>query len=359
MDRRRYGYPRHRNRPRQREWLLLLPLALVIGFVILASRLSDDSSGQLVGSSACPSGEGCESAVYVSVECTFGGACAPSPDDSNFVNGAAPPPITARAAVIIEEPCGAVLYGDSAYQRLAPASLTKIATALVAAERADLSEIVDVRVDGAELALTTDSTVMGLKPGQQLSLRDLLYGLLLPSGNDAAIAIAEHVGFTTTAFVDLMNDKVEQLGLSDTYFTNPHGLDELGQYTSAFDIAMLGRELIRQPELAAIVRTTTYQPAWDGPPLWNGNRLVYAYPGSLGVKIGYTDAAQQTIVAAAERGERRLIVSALGSSSIYDDAVALLDWAFASSESACRESGVSALGGQTVELNEVRPDLGP
>jgi D-alanyl-D-alanine carboxypeptidase len=359
MDRRRYGYPRRRNRPRQREWLLLLPLALVIGFVILASRLPKDSSGQLVGSSACPSGEGCMPAVSASIECTSGGACAPSPDDSAFVSDAAPPPITAQSAVVIEEPCGALLYGDSVHQRLAPASLTKVATALVAAERADLSEIVDVQVDGAELAVTTDSTVMGLEPGQQLSLRDLLYGLLLSSGNDAALAIAEHVGFTTTAFVDLMNDKVEQLGLSDTHFTNPHGLDELGLYTSAFDIAMLGRELIRQPELAAIVRTTTYQPAWDGPPLWNGNRLVYSYPDSLGVKIGYTDEAQQTIVAAAEREGRRLIVSALGSSSIYEDAVALFEWAFASSESVCREPGVSALGGQTVELNEVRPDLGP
>ena len=358
MDRRRYGYPRRSNRPRQREWLLLLPLALVIGFVILASRLSEDSDG-LLTSSACPSGEGCAPVVSASVECTSGGACAPSPDDSTFVSDAAPPPITAQSAVIIEEPCGALLYGDNVHQRLAPASLTKVATALVTAERADLSEIVDVQVDGAELAVTTDSTVMGLEPGQQLSLRDLLYGLLLPSGNDAALAIAEHVGFTTTAFVDLMNDKVEQLGLSDTHFTNPHGLDELGQYTSAFDIAMLGRELIRQPELAAIVRTTTYQPAWDGPPLWNGNRLVYSYPDSLGVKIGYTDEAQQTIVAAAEREGRRLIVSALGSSSIYEDAVALFEWAFASSESVCREPGVSAPGGQTVELNEVRPDLGP
>ena len=162
MGRRRYGYPRRRNRPRQREWLLLLPLALVIGFVILASRLSDDSDGLLVGSSACPSGEGCEPAVNVSEECTFGGACASSPDESNFVSGVGPPLITARAAIIIEEPCGALLYGDNVNQRLAPASLTKIATALVAAERADLLEIVEVRVDGAELALTTDSTGMGL-----------------------------------------------------------------------------------------------------------------------------------------------------------------------------------------------------
>ena len=342
MGRRIYGHLRSRDRQR-REWLLVLPLALVIGAVILALQLPEDSSGQLIGSSACPGGEACAPVVRVSLTCADSGNCAPSPTEPTFVSDLAPPPITARAAVVIEEPCGALLYSDRAHQRLAPASLTKVATALVAVERADLAEIVNVRVDGAELALTTDSTVMGLEPGQQLSLRDLLYGLLLSSGNDAALAIAEYVGITTPAFVDLMNDKVEQLGLSDTQFANPHGLDEVGQYTSAFDIAMLGRELIRQPELAAIVRTTTYQPAWDGPPLWNGNRLVYSYSGSLGVKIGYTDAAQQTIVAAAERGGRRLIVSALGSSSIYDDAVALFEWAFASGESVCRGSGVSAL----------------
>src|SRR3990172_8144329 len=110
--------------------------------------------------------------------------------------------------------------------RMAPASITKIATALVAAERTDLSEMVDVEVDGAALAVQTESTIMGLQPGMEMSMRDLLYGLLLPSGNDAAIAIAEHVAGSVPAFVELMNEKADELGLRNTHFANPHGLDD-------------------------------------------------------------------------------------------------------------------------------------
>lgn len=338
MSRRRYLRPPRRGRPRQREWWLLLPLALVIALVILGSRLPEDGGGLPSFASACPAGDDCAPAAAAAVACVSGGTCDFSQDPPLLASEAAPPAITGRAAAVIEEPCGGLLFDLNARQRLAPASLTKIATALVAYEHADLSEIVDVQVDGLELALSTDATIMGLQPGLRLSMRDLLYGLLLPSGNDAAIAIAEHLDARGRAFVGLMNDKVAELGLSDTHFTNPHGLDEPDHYTSAFDIAMLGRELVRQPELAAIVRTQTYQPAWDGPPLWNSNRLVYSYPGSLGVKIGYTDAAGQAIVAAADRDGTRLIVSVLGSSDIYRDAVSLFEWAFASGRSVCSAS---------------------
>jgi D-alanyl-D-alanine carboxypeptidase len=177
---------------------------------------------------------------------------------------------------------------------------------------------------------------MGLEPGQQIRMRNLLYGLLLPSGNDAALAIADHVAGSAPDFADLMNNKVGQMGLNDTHFTNPHGLDNPGLYTSAFDIATLGRELLRQPLLAAIVRTGTYEPPWDGPALWNSNRILQLYPESIGVKIGYTDDAAQTIVAAAERDGRRLIVSVLGSTDVYQDAIALFEWAFAGVPAACR-----------------------
>ncbi|TEU01954.1 MAG: D-alanyl-D-alanine carboxypeptidase [Dehalococcoidia bacterium] len=338
MNRSKYGYAPRRSRPSRRRrwgWWLPLPIALVIGALLLISRLPDDDGGRLTASTGCPAGEDCAAAVLASTECPAGGACAASENEPAYVGSVMPGDITGRAAVMIEEPCGALLYDYNAHQRRAPASLTKIATALVALERADLSEMVDVRVHGGELAVTTDSTVMGLEPGQQLSVRDLLHGLLLPSGNDAAIAIAEHVGDSVPAFVGLMNSKVEQLGLGDTHFTNPHGLDGPDMYTSAFDIAMLGRELMREPELAAIVRTRIYQPAWDGAPLWNGNRLLYLYPESLGVKIGSTDRAGGTIVAAAERDGRRLFVSVLGSSDIYQDAITLFEWAFSNAPSVC------------------------
>jgi D-alanyl-D-alanine carboxypeptidase (penicillin-binding protein 5/6) len=337
MSRWRYGYSPCRHQPRRRRWWFALPFVVVMGALLLSSRLSDGDGELLAVSVPCPDGEDCLTDVLASTACPAGDACAGSPDEPASAGDAMPGEITGQAAVIIEEPCGALLYDDDAHQRRAPASLAKIATALVAVERADLSEMVDVDVDGPELAVTTDSTIMGLQPGQRLSMRDLLYGLLLPSGNDAAIAIAEHVGSGVPAFVDLMNGKVEELGLGDTHFTNPHGLDDPDMCTSAFDIAMLGRELMRQPDLATIVGTRMYRPAWDGPTLWNGNRLLYLYPESLGVKIGFTDNGGQTIVGAAERNGRGLIVSVLGSSDVYQDAMTLFEWAFSNAPSACQQ----------------------
>jgi D-alanyl-D-alanine carboxypeptidase len=323
-----------------------VPFVLAVVAVLLGLSLPD-SDGNLVGSSFCTDLQKCAPGVSIAPVCAEGGNCdevasAAAPSNFEGVIQGDGPQVTAPAFAVIEEPCGGILYSQNAHERRAPASLTKIATAVVAREHAsDLSELVDVKIDGAAFSLETDSTVMGLQPGTRMSLRDLLYGLLLPSGNDAAITIAEKIGGDVPTFVAMMNDKAQQLGLKDTHFTNPHGLDDSDHYTSAYDIAMFGRELIRQPSLASIVREKSYQPAWDGPPVWNGNHLVYSYPGTLGIKIGYTDEAQQTIVAAAERDGKRLIVSVLGSQAIYDDAIALFDWAFASDATACAGAAVS------------------
>ncbi len=257
-----------------------------------------------------------------------------------------PPPavlISGRSAAILEASCGALLYGQREHERLPPASLAKIMTAMVAAEHADLTRIVKVDVNSALLVVSTDSTVMGLEPGQQMSLIDLIHGLLLVSGNDAAVEIAEEVGGTVARFVDLMNLKSTELGLQDTHYSNAHGLDEPELYTSAYDVALTGVALLENPLLASIVAKKRYTANWSGPELWNGNELLNLYPDVLGVKIGFTESAKQTIVAAAERGERRLIVSVLGSNDRYSDAIALLDWAWLNTEPACDESGL--LGG--------------
>ena len=387
---------RRRRRLDPRWWFLALAVVVVAGGALLLQFRSSggDSSGNdtesLVASSTCAVGvdcapeatpeciegadcapeatpeciegagcatsatpeciEGVDCVASATAECAVGADCVPSdagpslgsdialPGDEFIVaSDTAPPEITGEAAAVIEQSCGALLYGRNAHERLAPASLTKIVTALVAEERADPSEMVDVQVDSALLNASTGSSVMGLKPGQQLSMRDLLYGLLLPSGNDAAIAIAQHVGGSEAAFVSLMNREAQELGLPNTHFVNPHGLDEAGLYTSAFDIAILGRELLARPALAKIVGTPTYQPAWDGPPIWNANRLLYDYPESLGVKTGYTVDAGQTMVAAAERDGRTVIVSVMGAWDRYADAVGLLEWAFASTTSPCYE----------------------
>jgi D-alanyl-D-alanine carboxypeptidase len=251
-----------------------------------------------------------------------------------------PPPITGVATVVMEESCAEVLYSTNAHAQRPPASLTKIMTALVAEEESALDELVAIDVSGAEFSLETDSTIMGLEPGQVLTVRDLLYGLLLPSGNDAAVQVAEHVSGSVPSFVHLMNEKAQELGLVDTHFANPHGLDEAGLYTSAYDIAVLGRELLRQPALAGIVATQAYQPSWNGPAIANLNQLLSFYPGALGVKTGYTPLAGQTIVAASEQGGRTIIVSVLGSHwDIYKDVTELLNWAFQSTEPACSGNG--------------------
>ncbi|MDP2674340.1 MAG: D-alanyl-D-alanine carboxypeptidase family protein [Dehalococcoidia bacterium] len=312
---------------------------LVVGVVALNSRLPDGGGAFLTARTTCE-GKGCETAVLASPLCAAD-ACAESRVALDALHDSAPVQITGRAVTVMEEPCGGVLYEMNAGERLAPASITKIVTALVAAERTDLSEMVNVEVDGAALAVQTESTIMGLQPGMEMSVRDLLYGLLLPSGNDAAIAIAEHVAGSVPAFVELMNQRADELGLGNTHFVNPHGLDDPDHYTSAHDIAVFGRELLRRPELAEIVGSLEYQPAWDRPAFSNSNRLLFDYPESIGIKIGFTDNAGQTIVAAAERGGRRIIVSVLGSSTVYQDAIALFEWAFSDTTSACR-----GLGGQ-------------
>ncbi len=249
-----------------------------------------------------------------------------------------PPAITGISGLVIEEPCGGTLFEQNASLKLPPASLTKIMTALVAVDHSSLDELVKIDVNGPELSAETDSTVMGIEPGMTLSMRDLLNGLLLSSGHDAAVQIAEHVAGTVPAFVRMMNDKASAMGLTDTHFSNPHGLDDDNLYSSARDMALMGRELLKNPDLAEIVRAQTYQPSWDKPALQNLNLLLGFYQGAIGVKTGYTDLAGQTIVGAAERDGRRIIVSELGAKTdIYADASALLEWAFGEA-SACDAS---------------------
>jgi D-alanyl-D-alanine carboxypeptidase (penicillin-binding protein 5/6) len=303
--------------------------ALAIGAVLLVLLWPSD------GSERSSSVLGVSTVTVVPTGCPVGDHCPQGSSGPSYAGDVAPPIIAARSAEVMEASCEGLLYGKSPHLRLPPASLTKIATALVAADRGDLSEIVDIDVNSALLAVSNDSTVMGLEPGQRLTMRDLLYGLLLPSGSDAAVQIAEHVGGTVATFVEMMNAKALALGLIDTHFTNPHGLDEAELYSSAYDMALLGRALLANPELAAIVRTKSYRPDWDGAELWNGNELLDTYPGAIGIKTGYTERAGQTMVAAAERGGRRLIVAVLGSTNRFADVVALFDWAFANTQPAC------------------------
>jgi D-alanyl-D-alanine carboxypeptidase len=326
----------------------LVPTAVIVCSLLVAiwliflqgtdgsSFTNDDSSDAVLTSSNAPEQPDAAVAAAPADGAPAAAAPAATPAPTPFVPGDAPPPgITGGAAAVIEEPCGKLLYGLNEDTQLPPASLTKIATAIVAAENKPMNEPADVLVDGGALSIETGATVMGLKPGQQMSMADLVNGLMLRSGNDAALTIAHAVAGSEAKFVEMMNGKVASLGLHNTHFVNSHGLDASNHYTSAHDIALLGHELLRDPQLASIVQTQAYSPNWDGGQITNINLLLSNYPGAIGVKTGYTDLAGMTIVGGADRDGRRILVSVLQSSDIYVDAMSLLDWAFANTSPAC------------------------
>lgn len=237
-----------------------------------------------------------------------------------------PPLTTTRAEVVLDAESGAVLHGKDQHDRLPPASLTKMTTALVALQRAGESR----PILATERSLVEPS-VIGLEPGDRLPLGEALYGLLLNSGNDAALAIAESLGDgSIDRFVGWMNDLVGSLGLRDTHFANPHGLDYGDHYSSAYDLAVIGRVLLEQPELRAIVATERHE--FAGPPRWvfhNSNPLLGVYPGVDGLKTGYETRAGRCLAVSAGRGRARLIVVVLHSEQPAQDAAALLDYGFA------------------------------
>ncbi|MSQ23699.1 MAG: D-alanyl-D-alanine carboxypeptidase [Chloroflexi bacterium] len=234
-------------------------------------------------------------------------------------------PVEARAGVLMDGETGHALAAANADARLAQASLTKMMTALVALDHADVSTV----IRATEQSMSEPS-VIGLEPGDALPLEEMLYGLLLPSGNDAALAIAETVGGgSITQFVGWMNDRAMAMGLRNTHFTNPTGLDADGHYSSARDLAETARALLKNPTLARVVSTPRY--VVPGPTRYlfvNGNPLIGLYDGLDGVKTGFTDNAGRTFVASASRDGKGLIAVVLDSPDIRAEGQALLDFGF-------------------------------
>ncbi len=313
-------------------------LFVVVGLLLVAAILGWQSSTGAKDSGAstrASSALGLEAAAPAipagPTPCAY---CNQDPNRWRAFTAKPPPEIGGKSAAIIEAACGALLYGAGENDRRPPASLAKIVSALVAVDRARLGDQVDIKINGWDLSAEDGSTIMGLEAGMRLTVEDLLYGMLLVSGNDAALAMADHLG-GSTRFVDLMNAKVAQLGLGNTHFTTPDGRDSAGQYSSALDMALLGRALLQVPALKTIVNTKTYMPHWDGRQLSNANEMIWAYNDAVGVKIGYTETADYTIVTGVERGGRLLIAAVFGSWNLYNDPVNLLNWAFANTRTAC------------------------
>jgi D-alanyl-D-alanine carboxypeptidase (penicillin-binding protein 5/6) len=270
-----------------------------------------------------------------------------------------PPQIARGSAILADLDSGQVLLQKDPDQRRPIASVTKIMTALLVLERADLSEMTTVEADATFPADQAGLSTLGLVPGERIMVRDLLYALLLQSANDAAIALAEQVSGTEARFEAAMNVRARQLGMADTRFRSSNGLDDEG-YSSARDLVTLTRAAyLTQPEFGRIAATQFRDiPSPSGRPrtVQNRNVLLWLYPGAFGVKTGYTVRAGFCVVAAAQRDGRRLVAVILGSAGEpFSDAAALLNYGFAAFTrqrfvQAGEEAGTVSLPGGTVSV---------
>lgn len=236
------------------------------------------------------------------------------------------PPIRARAAILLDMRTGAVLYRKDADARLPMASTTKITTALVTLRSGHLNDLARVSRRAASVGQST----MVLRRGERVRVRDLLYGLLLNSANDASIALAEHVAGSVPRFVARMNALARRLGMTHTHYVTPHGLDRPGHYTSARDLAMVARVAMRNPLFRRIVATPNYYiaPTRHNRAHWlaNINYPLYWFPGVEGVKPGDTTRAGLCQVVAARRGGRELLAVLLNTPNLVTDVRTLLDF---------------------------------
>ncbi|WP_432353437.1 D-alanyl-D-alanine carboxypeptidase family protein [Anaerotruncus rubiinfantis] len=264
----------------------------------------------------------------------------------------------AKGAVVIDAQTGRVLFAQNANLRLPMASTTKIMTALITLEQENLDEY--FTVDPA--AIKVEGSSMGLREGDQVSLSALAYGMLLPSGNDGANAAAVRIAGSKEAFAKLMNERAAEIGLEDTHFVTPSGLDDSEHYSSAYDMALLAREALGNPRFADICSQYKAVAQYGNPPynrwLQNHNRLLRSYEGAVGVKTGFTDTAGRCLVSCAMRGGVKLIAVTLGCPDDWNTHANLYDRYFerltpTDVEPAIPEVNVPVAGGETLSVKAV------
>lgn len=235
---------------------------------------------------------------------------------------------SAASAVVIDAASNRVLYEKDAYTRRGMASTTKIMTAIIAIENLDMKDIVTV----SPFASATEGSSVWLAPGEHMSAEDLLYALMLASGNDAAAALAEHTAGSVGAFTLLMNKKAKEIGAFNTSFTNPHGLPEENHYTTAYDLALIASHAMKNPLFREIVSTESKVISWEGSE-WdrkvsNHNKLLKMYDGCIGIKTGFTKKDGRCLVSCAEKNGITLITVTLSDPDDWNDHMALMDYFF-------------------------------
>ena len=239
----------------------------------------------------------------------------------------------AASYALIEQTSGQKLKSGNENSRLPMASTTKTMTALIVLEHCRLDELVSVPSE----AVGTEGSSMYLKYDEVISVEDLLYGLMLLSGNDAAVALAIHVGGSIEGFAELMNDKAKEMGFKDTHFVTPNGLHNNDHYTTAYELALIGAEALKNDDFRTIV-STQYHTSTTGSitrTMKNKNALLWDYEGAIGIKTGYTMAAGRCLLFAAERDGMTLVGAVMNCRPMFEAAEELMNYGF-SNYSMCR-----------------------
>jgi D-alanyl-D-alanine carboxypeptidase (penicillin-binding protein 5/6) len=246
---------------------------------------------------------------------------------------------SAKSAILLEPTTGEIIFEKNSHEKLHPASMTKMMSMLLIIEAIENDVISwDEMVTVSENAASMGGSQILLEVGEQMSVQDLFKGIAVASGNDAVVAMAEKIGGSEAIFVDMMNEKAKELGLTDTHFKNPHGLDDDDHYSSAYDMAMIGKELVKHEKVLEFtkiyedyLRQNTDRKIW----LVNTNKLVRFYEGVDGLKTGYTASAGYCLTATAKKGSSRFLAVAMGepdSKTRNQEISEMLDYAFAQYE---------------------------
>ncbi len=240
---------------------------------------------------------------------------------------------SAASAVLMDAYSGKVLYEKEPHKRLAPASVTKIMTMLVAMDAIKKGKVSwNDKVVTSEAAWEMGGSEIWLEPGEEMSLREMMIAIAVGSANDACVAVAEHIAGSEAAYVELMNLKAKSLGLRNTHFVNCHGLPAEGHYTSAYDMAVICREALKYPELLQLTKIKHYSLRGGKTRLDNTNKLLWWYDGTDGFKTGWTTEANYCLASTVKRGDTRLICTVFGvpePGGHFRESIKLYNWGFA------------------------------
>lgn len=279
----------------------------------------------------------------------FMGQCVPT---MQVFAESSPPQVSAVSAIVMDGATGRILYEKNGYSRQFPASTTKIMTCLLAIESGHQpDEIVNI----SERAAKEEGSSIYMEAGEKIRFEDLIYALMLRSGNDSAVALAEHISGSAEAFAEEMNKKAEELGAKDTHFVTVNGLHDDDHYTTAYDMALFAREAMKDEYFREIVGSQKWNASRDVDKFnffYNKNKVLYQYEGGNGIKIGYTTAAGRCLVASSQRNGMELIAVVFSAPDWFNDTYKLMDYIYENYEAETLIKAEEPLAAVNIENGE-------